>query len=196
MDPPPANEAGAVAGPRDYRNLALIGFMGSGKSTVGQAVAAQLHFEYVDSDRLIETAAGMTIQEVFTRFGESAFRDLEKRVVADLARRRDTVIATGGGLGANPEHLASLKTHALVVCLWASAEVVWERVHHHTHRPLLQVPDPLGRIRELLAQREPVYRQADVLINTGLRQFREVVQQVVIHFHLARAGEQGELRGI
>jgi len=190
MDPPPADQMGAATAPRDYRNLALIGFMGSGKSTVGQAVAAQLHFELVDTDRLIETAAGMTVHEVFSRFGESAFRDLEKRVVADLARRRDTVIATGGGLGANPEHLASLKTHALVVCLWASAEVIWERVHHHTHRPLLQVPDPQGRIRELLAQREPVYRQADVLINTGLRQFREVVQQVIIHFHLARTGGQ------
>jgi shikimate kinase len=78
----------------------------------------------------------------------------------------------------------------LVVCLWTSAEVIWERVHHQTHRPLLQVPDPLGRVRELLAQREPAYQQADVLINTGPRQFREVVQQVLHHFHLARQGDR------
>jgi len=190
MHPAPADETGAVAAPREYRNLALIGFMGTGKSTVGQAAAAQLQFEFADTDRLIEAVAGMTVHQIFTRFGESVFRGLEKRVVADLARRRDTVIATGGGLGANTDHMASLKSHALVVCLWASAEVIWERVHHQTHRPLLQVPDPLGRIGQLLAQREPAYRQADVLINTGLRQFREVVQQVVHNFQLARGGER------
>src|SRR2546425_418371 len=83
------------------------------------------------------------------------------------------VIASGGGLGANPEHLISLKQHALVVCLWASTDVIWERVRSQSHRPLLQGGDPMEKIRELLAAREPFYRQADVLIGTGMRSIKE-----------------------
>lgn len=160
--------------------------MGTGKSTVGHLAAAQLRFEFVDTDELIEARAGKSISAIFATEGEGAFRELEKQVVALLAESERKVIATGGGLAANADNLAGLKTHSLVVCLWASAEVIWERVRHQTHRPLLQAPDPLGRLRELLAQREPFYRQADVLMNTGLRPAREVAQQVVHHFHLAR----------
>jgi len=172
---------------RHIRNLALIGFMGTGKSTVGYMAAHQLGFAFTDTDRLIEALAGKPVAEVFARDGEAVFRDLEQQVVADLARLDRTVIATGGGLGANPVHLASLKQHALVVCLCASAEVIWQRVCHNAHRPLLQVPDPRARIRELLAVREPFYRQADVLINTGPRHLRDVVQHVLREFHRARA---------
>lgn len=171
--------------PRRIRNVVLIGFMGTGKTTVGQAVARQLGFEFVDTDRLIEERAALSIPEIFARFGEAGFRELERTVVEGLSERENTVIATGGGVGANPGHLASLKRHALVVCLWASPEVIWRRVRRHRHRPLLQVPDPLARIRELLAERQPVYRQADVLMNSGLRQLRQVIQGVVHQFRLA-----------
>ena len=171
--------------PRDIRNLALIGFMGAGKSTVGQSVAHRLRCDFVDTDQLIEQRAGMPIAQIFATRGEAAFRELEREVVESLAERRRTVIATGGGVGANPEHLASLKRHALVICLWISPEAVWQRVRHQTHRPLLQVPDPQARIRELLAERQPVYRQADVLMNSGLRQLPQVVQNVVHQFRLA-----------
>jgi shikimate kinase len=135
---------------------------------------------------LIEAQAGLSVSEIFARHGEAVFRQIERRVVAELSQRRDIVAATGGGLGADPENLASLKTHALVICLWATAEAIWERTQHQTHRPLLQVADPLEQIRHLLTVREPVYRQADVLINTAHRQSREVVQQVIYHFCLAR----------
>lgn len=167
---------------RITRNLALIGFMGTGKSTVGHGVAHQLGFAFVDTDHLIEARAHKPIPEIFAQDGEAAFRELERGVVADLTHLERTVIATGGGLGANAEHLASLKTHALVICLWTTAEVIWERVRHQTHRPLLHVPDPQARIRQLLAEREPIYRQADVLINTGSRQLRDVVQHVLREF--------------
>lgn len=170
--------------PRQIRNIALIGFMGSGKSTVGLAVARQLRFEFVDTDQLIEARAGTAISEIFGQQGEAAFRELERQVVAELADRDHCVIATGGGVGANPEHLASLKRHALVVCLWVSPDVVWRRVRNQTHRPLLQVPDPQARIKELLEQRTPVYRQADVLMNSGLRQLSQVVQNVVHQYRL------------
>jgi shikimate kinase len=90
-------------------------------------------------------------------------------------------------LPADEANLASLKTHALVVCLWASPEAIWERTRGHDHRPLLNDPDPLARIRSLLAEREPYYRQADVLVNTELRSIREVAQQVVHQFHMGQS---------
>ncbi len=150
-------------------NLALIGFMGTGKTSVGRLVAEQLHFDYLDTDELIVSRTGRSIAEIFKTDGEPAFRALEQKVVGELASRTKTVIATGGGLPANPANLASLKTHALVVCLWASPEKIWERVKNQTHRPLLHDPDPQKKIRELLAAREPFYKQADVLVNTDMR---------------------------
>ena len=143
--------------------------MGSGKSSVGRLAADVLHFTFLDTDHVIEARAGKSVSDIFAQDGEPAFRQWEQRIVEELTRRDKTVIATGGGLPADPANLASLKTHALVVCLWASPETIWERVRSHDHRPLLNEPDPLAKIRELLAAREPHYRQADVLVNTEMR---------------------------
>ena len=165
-------------------NLALIGFMGAGKTSVGRQAAELLHFEFLDTDELIESSTGRAISEIFKTDGEPAFRALERQTVAELASRNRTVISSGGGLPTHPENLASLKTHALVVCLWASPEKIWERVKNQTHRPLLYDPDPQKKIRDLLAAREQFYKQADVLINTDIRSVREVVQQVVHQFRL------------
>ncbi|MGO8836832.1 MAG: shikimate kinase [Limisphaerales bacterium] len=169
---------------RHIVNLALIGFMGAGKTAAGRLAAEQLHFEYLDTDELIQSRAGRTITEIFTTDGEPAFRRMESELVAELAGRTRTVISTGGGLPLNPQNLAGLKTHALVVCLWASPEKIWERVRNQTHRPLLHDADAQRKIRELLAAREPAYKQADVLINTDIRSVREVAQQVVHQFRL------------
>ena len=170
---------------RRIANLALIGFMGAGKTSVGRFAAEQLHFDYLDTDDLIVSRTGRSIAEIFKTDGEPAFRALECQTVAELTNRTKTVIATGGGLPVNPANLASLKTHALVVCLWASPEKIWERVKNQTHRPLLHDPDPQKKIRELLAAREQFYKQADVLVNTDIRSAREVAQQVVHQFRLA-----------
>src|SRR4051812_46412141 len=151
-----------VSTTRHIQNIALIGFMGTGKSSVGQLVAGQLHFTFLDTDHVIETRAGKTISEIFAQEGEPLFRELERKIVAELTTRKKTVISSGGGLPTNPDNLASLKSHSLVVCLWASPEKIWERVRSQTHRPLLSHPDPLAKIRSLLAEREPFYRQADV----------------------------------
>ncbi|MCX8090059.1 MAG: hypothetical protein N3I86_03860 [Verrucomicrobiae bacterium] len=177
-----------MADARKLVNIALIGFMGTGKSSVGRLVADTLRFTFLDTDTVIEARAGKPITEIFAQEGEPAFRQMEAKLVEELARRERTVIATGGGLPVNPANMASLKTHALVVCLWASPEKIYERVKHQTHRPLLNVPDPLERIRTLLAAREPHYRQADVLINTEMRTIREVAQQVIHQFRLAQSG--------
>ena len=162
--------------------------MGSGKSSVGRLVAGLLQFQFLDTDDLIEMAAQKSIAQIFAQEGQAGFRKREAHVVAQLDPLTRSVIATGGGLGADPAHLRRLKQHALVVYLRASPEVIWQRVRHHTHRPLLQGPDPLGTIHELLARREPVYLQADVLINAEQRSLREVAQQVVHHFEQASTG--------
>jgi len=166
-------------------NLALIGFMGTGKTTVGRIVTEQLRFDFLDTDDLIQTRAGRTIADIFAKDGEPAFRTLERQVVEELSTRKQTVISTGGGLPTNPENLARLKTFALVVCLWSSPEKIWERVRNQSHRPLLHDPDPQKKIRGLLAVRAPFYRQADVLINTDQRSAREVAQQITLQFRLA-----------
>ena len=164
--------------------------MGTGKSSVGRLVAEQLRFAFLDTDELIETGTGKTIPEIFAQQGEASFRQLETKVVEELGVRAKTVISTGGGLPVNPGNLASLKTHALVVCLWATPENIFERVRHQTHRPLLHDADPLTRIRTLMTAREPFYRQADVLVNTESRSLRDVAQQVIHQFRAAGAGQK------
>jgi|ERR1044071_3557265 shikimate kinase len=172
---------------RKIQNLVLIGFMGTGKSSVGRIVADALHFTFLDTDRVIEARAGKLIRQIFEEDGETAFREFERRIVDELTRRTKTVISAGGGLPVNPANLASLKSHALVVCLWASPETIFERVRDHAHRPLLNSTDPMAEIRRLLADRDPYYRQADVLINTELRPLREVAGQVIHQFRLAQS---------
>jgi shikimate kinase len=176
-----------VSSQRTIHNLALIGFMGTGKSSVGRLAAAHLRYEFVDTDDLIEQRTGKSITAIFAEGGEAAFRGIERQLVEEMTGWQRKVISTGGGLAANEANLASLKQHALVVCLWASAEEIWERVRDQAHRPLLQGPDSLGKIRTLLEARTPFYRQADVLVNTGMRSAREVAQQVLHQFHSARS---------
>ena len=171
---------------RHLHNIALIGFMGVGKSSVGRLVASQLRFDFVDTDELIEQRAGKSIGAIFAQQGEAAFREFERQLLAEMTGWRRRVIATGGGMAANEANFASLKQHALTVCLWASPEAIWARVRHQAHRPLLQDPDPQEKIRSLLAVRAPFYRQADVLVNSEMRSIKEVAQQVLHQFHLAR----------
>jgi len=163
-------------------NIALIGFMGTGKSTAGRLIAEQLGFRFVDTDEFIEEKTGKRIIDIFQQSGEAGFRELERQFLREMAGWTQTVISTGGGLAAQPGNLDELKKFALVVCLWAAPETIYERVRHQTHRPLLQTPDPQARIRELLAQREPFYRQADLLIRSDQRAAKQVAQQIIHHF--------------
>jgi len=165
--------------PRVVHNLALVGFMGTGKSSVGRLAAEHLQFDFIDTDEWIESQTGKTIAEIFDQNGQPAFRQLEEDAARALSSRRNIVISAGGGLVANPDNLASLKSHALVICLWASPETIWERVRTQTHRPLLQTTDPLGKI-------SAAYHQADAMIHTGFRSPKEVTQQVLHQFRLAR----------
>ena len=175
-----------MIGSRQIHNLALVGFMGTGKSSVGRLVAARLGYDFVDSDEWIEKRVGKSITRIFAEDGEPAFREIEQRLVAEMNGWRRKVISTGGGLAANDANIASLKRHSLLVCLWATPESIYQRVRNQSHRPLLQDLDPPGRIRALLEQRTPFYKQADVLVNTAMRSIREVTQQVIHQFQIAR----------
>jgi shikimate kinase len=183
-----------MSDPRPFYNLALIGFMGSGKTTVGRLLASQLRFDFVDTDEWLERKASRSIAQIFAGDGEEKFRDMERELVEQMVHWRGKVIATGGGLGATEANLASLKTHSLVVCLWAPAELIWQRVRKQSHRPLLQDPEPLERIRSLLEMRRPVYSQADILINSGNRSVREVAAHVLHQFQAVRPRRESSER--
>ena len=167
---------------RRFSNIALVGFMGTEKSTVGQMVAGMLHFRFRDTDEMIESMAHKRVSEIFAGEGESRFREYERQVVEQLETVDHSVISTGGGLITNQDNLTSLKRHSLVVCLWCSAETILKRVGHQTHRPLLRVENPLETIQNLLQQRAPFYRQADVLLNSEFRTARKVAVHVAQHY--------------
>lgn len=164
--------------------------MGTGKTTIGRMVAETLRFTFVDTDEMIEARMGKTIAQIFANDGEPKFRELERDIVDELAERKKTIISTGGGLPVFGDNLDRLKLHSFTACLWSSPEKIFERVRSQSHRPLLNEPNPLEKIRALLAVREPFYRRADVLVNTELRSAREVAQQIIHHFHTARMAQK------
>lgn len=155
------------------RPIVLVGLMGSGKTTVGKRLAARLNWPFVDADAEIEAAAQMPISEIFARFGEAHFRDGERRVIARLMETRDgpapkgggaRVIATGGGAFVDPETRALILTEATAIWLDASIDVLAARVSKRNTRPLLIGKDPKAVLAELMAKREPCYRQAPIHI--------------------------------
>ncbi|MDA8234986.1 MAG: shikimate kinase [Clostridia bacterium] len=157
----------------------LIGFMGTGKTSVAKRVAKELDFKYVDTDEEVERVVGMSVPEIFQNFGETRFRSEEAAAVKRLATEDNQVIATGGGVVLNPENLVALKANGLVISLTATPEVILERVSRRNNRPLLKVENPLGKIKELLTQRDSLYKEAHVVIDTTNRTLPDLTQEVV-----------------
>jgi shikimate kinase len=162
-----------------HKNLILVGFMGTGKTVVGQAAARALGFDYVDSDDLIERKAGKTISRIFAEDGEPHFRDLETEAIRSLAALDRHVVATGGGCVLRDENWEAMGRAGLVVCLAARPEIILERTRRESHRPLLQTPDPMARICELLARRAPFYARADYTIDTSNLSVDEIVARLL-----------------
>ncbi len=162
-----------------YANVVLIGFMGSGKTQTGRSLSERLGLRFTDTDALIETRAGKAIRRIFEEDGEEAFRVLERSVILEAAGETGQVIATGGGVPANPDNMVTLKRSGCVVWLQASPESVWERVREGQERPLLAVEDPQGRIRELLRIREPFYAQAHLAVDTSGKSVPEVAGEII-----------------
>lgn len=164
-DPAPRSDRDAVRIALGPRAVVLVGMMGSGKSSVGRRLAARLGLPFVDADAEIETAAGMTIPEIFAQRGEAEFRDGERRVIARvLTTRAPLVLATGGGAFMNAETRARIGDLGVSVWLKAEPDVLMRRVRKRSNRPLLQTADPEGTLRRMLAEREPVYALADLTI--------------------------------
>ena len=160
-------------------NLYLVGFMGTGKTTVGRAVAQKLGFRLLDSDYEIERQQGKTIPDIFAQDGEPAFRTLEREFIERGHPADRTVIACGGGLVVQPGMLPLLKSKGVIVCLHASLETILARTARNRNRPLLNVENPDERVRTLYAQREPVYRQSGTVILTDSRPLQEIAGHVV-----------------
>lgn len=147
------------------RAIVLVGMMGSGKSSVGRRLGTRLGLPFVDADTEIETAAGMTIPEIFAQRGESEFRDGERRVISRiLTTRAPLVLATGGGAFMNAETRERIAELGISIWLKADPDVLMRRVRKRSNRPLLQTADPEGTLRRMLAEREPVYALADLTL--------------------------------
>jgi shikimate kinase len=161
------------------QNIALIGLMGAGKTTVGRQLGKRLGLRFVDLDREIETRTGVHIPVIFEMEGETGFRDRETLLLAELARQTDLVLATGGGVVLRPENRETLRDYGVVIYLSAQPSVLHERTRRSTHRPLLQVADPLAKLAELHAQRDPLYREiADIVIETRPGPVSQIVKQI------------------
>ena len=164
---------------RQIVNLALVGFMGTGKTTVGRAVAHRIGFAALDSDHEIERLTGRSIPELFATEGEPAFRARERAFVTNGHPAARTLVACGGGLILQPGLLELLQARGVIICLHASLETIIERTARNRHRPLLDVADPAERVRTLYAEREPVYRRAGTVILTDSRPMTDIVAHVV-----------------
>lgn len=157
----------------------LVGFMGTGKSAVGRAVAERLNYLFIDSDHAIEDKEGRQIREIFESEGEASFREMEKSFVESGHPRESCIVSCGGGLIAQTGMLTRIRSLGPVVCLLASPKTIYERIKGNKKRPLLDVADPMSRIRELLDEREPIYKKAGTEVLTDGRTISDIASHVV-----------------
>lgn len=166
--------------------IALIGLPGSGKSTVGRQLARRLQLPFFDSDHVIEQQLGCSIREYFEREGEDRFRDVEESVIDELSQNSRSVLSTGGGVVLRPANRAHLRQRCQVVYLNSSPDELFRRLRHDVNRPLLQVADPLSRLRDLHALRDSLYREtAHFIIDTGRPSVATLVNMIVMQLELA-----------
>ena len=175
----------AALGPR---LIVLVGMMGAGKSTIGRRLSMRLRLPFIDADSEIETAAGMTIPEIFEAHGEQHFRDGEARVIARLLDGGPAVLATGGGSFMREETRRRIGDKAVSIWLKADTDIIMKRVKRRTDRPLLQTADPVATVNRLLAEREPIYRHADLTIASRDVPHDRIVDEVLAALHARLCG--------
>ena len=161
------------------RSIVLVGMMGAGKSSIGRRLAGELHLPFVDADTEIESAAGMSIPEIFEAHGEPYFRSGEARVIARLLESGPQVLASGGGAFINPETRALIRARGISVWLNADLDVLLRRLKRRSDRPLLKTDDPEQTLRQLIAQRYPIYAEADVTIYSRDVSHEAIVADIV-----------------
>lgn len=152
--------------PLPAKTIALVGLMGAGKTSIGRRLAQRLGLPFIDADAEIEAAAGCTIEEIFQRHGEAAFRDGERRVIARLLDNPPHVLATGGGAFMDPATRALMRARAVIVWLRADLELMLARVGRRGNRPLLKTGEPRAVLERLIAERYPVYAEADITVDS------------------------------
>ena len=157
----------------------LTGFMGTGKTTIGQRLAERLGKEFVDTDACIEQQQGRSVASIFASNGEANFRALERRIVAQ-AVQKDAVVATGGGAIVDPATLERMRAAGPIICLTADVEVIVQRTAANNERPLLDTADRRERISQLLHERAPAYAQADMTVDTSHRSVEAILDDIVV----------------
>jgi shikimate kinase len=169
----------AVAAALGQRSIVLVGMMGAGKSSIGRRLAARLGVSFVDADAEIETAAGMTIPDIFATRGEPDFRAGEARVIARLLDGGPQVLATGGGAFMNEGTRAAIAAKGISVWLKAEADVLMRRIKRRHDRPLLKTDDPGATLRGLIAERDPVYARAELTVQSRDVPHEKIVDEIV-----------------
>lgn len=163
----------------NHRNIILVGFMGTGKSSVGRKVASILRLNFIDMDEEIEKREKRSIPEIFGCFGESYFRQCERNLVKELAGRSSLVISAGGGVVLRKENIEDFSKSGLVICLDASIETIVKRIGSDKTRPLLAVDDKVSKIKELMSKRKAYYDMIKLHINTDNKSVDEVAEEVI-----------------
>lgn len=161
------------------QNIVLTGFMGTGKTEVGKELSKMLGLGLVDVDEEIVRAEGMPISEIFGRKGEPHFRDIETRKIKEVSKRKNLIVSTGGGAILRKENMDALRENGIIVCLMASPETILKRTGNDDTRPLLHVPDPLGKIKKLIELRMPFYKQADIMVETEDKTPRQAAEEIL-----------------
>lgn len=161
------------------KNIYLIGFMGTGKSTVGKILAEKLGMEFCDTDALVETKAGKTIVEIFDELDEEAFRKMETDVLKSVTNRKNLVVSTGGGIVVTMGNMELMRSAGKLVSLIASPEQIFERIKDDKGRPLLQVESPLDEIKKMLYDRAPFYINTDHIIETTDMTPEEAAEEII-----------------
>lgn len=161
------------------KNIILVGFMGSGKTTIAFELSHRLNMRYVSTDDLIEKREKSTINEIFTKKGEDYFRDVEALVVRDACSMDNVIIDLGGGAVIRDENWESIRASGISICLTADEDAIMERTKKYKHRPLLNVEDPKQKIRNLIAKRAQFYAKADHCIDTGKLTVKQSVEKIM-----------------
>lgn len=160
-------------------NIVLIGFMGTGKTAVGKRLATLLNKDFYDTDMEIEAVTGMSITQLFNKYGEVRFRSEENLAVSRLAKIENSVIATGGGVVLDQGNMELLAENGIIICLSAKPEIIYERVKRRNNRPLLKKGDMYQTILDLMKQREELYRCADFYIDTSELVFQDIINRIM-----------------
>lgn len=160
-------------------NIYLVGFMGTGKTEVAKELAQQLKMKYVEMDDIIEKKEEKTITKIFQEDGEAYFREIEKEVAYDISKEDNQVISCGGGVVLDSENIKNFRNSGTIVCLWAEADIIYERTKNQLHRPVLNVKDPKKKINDLLTLRKPFYEKADFKVDTSNLNIKEIAEKII-----------------